>query len=48
MRAAIVNDVVAIFPREWQRDPVSPYLKSAHHDVPWDDPAVVRASLLSA
>ena len=45
MRAAIANDVVAIFPREWQRDPASPYLKSGHHDVPWDDPAVFRASL---
>ena len=45
MRPAIVGDVVAIFPREWQRDPASPYLKSAHHDVPWDDPAVFRASL---
>jgi predicted ATP-grasp superfamily ATP-dependent carboligase len=48
IRTAIENNVVAIFPREWQRDPVSPYLRSAHHDVPWDDPAVVRASLLSA
>jgi hypothetical protein len=45
MRATIANDLVAIFPREWQRDPVSPYLRSAHHDVPWDDPEVVRASL---
>jgi ATP-grasp domain len=45
MRAAIANDVVAIFPREWQRDPASPYLKTGHHDVPWDDPAVFRASL---
>lgn len=41
----IKNDVVVIFPREWQRDPSSPYLASAHHDVPWDDPAVLRASL---
>jgi glutathione synthase/RimK-type ligase-like ATP-grasp enzyme len=45
MRAAIANDVVAIFPREWQRDPMSPYLKTAHHDVPWDDPPGVRATL---
>ena len=45
MRPAIESDVVAIFPREWQRDPASPYLKSGHHDVPWDDPAVLRASL---
>lgn len=47
-RAAIANDVVAIFPREWKRDPASPYLKSGYHDVPWDDPAVVRASLRRA
>jgi predicted ATP-grasp superfamily ATP-dependent carboligase len=45
MRAPILNDTVAIFPREWQRDPVSPWLLSAHHDVPWDDPAVLLASL---
>lgn len=45
MRTTIANDVVAIFPREWQRDPASPYLKSAYHDVPWDDPAVLKASI---
>jgi hypothetical protein len=45
MRGAIPNDLVAFFPREWRRDPVSPYLKSAYHDVPWDDPAVLLASL---
>ncbi|HEY5047795.1 MAG TPA: hypothetical protein VII49_07250 [Rhizomicrobium sp.] len=45
MREAILNDTVAIFPREWQRDPASPWLRSAHHDVPWDDPAVLLASL---
>jgi hypothetical protein len=45
LRPAIANDVVAFFPREWQRDPGSPYLTSAYHDVPWDDPAVLRASL---
>jgi hypothetical protein len=44
-RAAIPNDLVAIFPREWLRDPASPFLASAHHDVPWDDPAVLLASL---
>jgi hypothetical protein len=45
VRPAISNDVVAFFPREWQRDPGSLYLTSAHHDVPWDDPAVLRATL---
>jgi hypothetical protein len=44
-RPAIANDLVAFFPREWKRDPLSPYLLSAHHDVPWDDPGVLLASL---
>jgi len=48
MRTPILNDTVAIFPREWQRDPASPWLRSAHHDVPWDDPAVLLASLRGA
>jgi hypothetical protein len=47
-RAPILNDTVAIFPREWQRDPASPWLQLAHHDVPWDDPAVLLASLRRA
>ena len=45
MRPAIPNDVVAIFPREWRRNPSSPFLAGAHHDVPWDDPAVLLAGL---
>ncbi len=44
-RPALEADTVVFFPREWQRDPVSPYLVSAFHDVPWDDPAVLRACL---
>jgi hypothetical protein len=46
-RPAIANDVVVFFPREWLRDPSSPYLKTGYHDVPWDDPAVLRACLQS-
>jgi hypothetical protein len=41
-------DQVALFPREWLRAPASPWLKSAFHDVPWDDPAVVRACAQAA
>jgi hypothetical protein len=41
-RVPIPNDVVTFFPREWQRDPASPHLMNGHHDVPWDDPAVLR------
>lgn len=28
---------VALFPDEWQRDPLSPLLHTAFHDAPWDD-----------
>jgi len=42
---AIDNDLVALFPQEWCRDPQSPHLAVAHHDVPWDDPELVRALL---
>lgn len=42
VRTAIGNDLVALFPQEWSRDPASAWLHAAHHDVPWDDPALVR------
>ncbi len=35
-------DTIALFPQEWQRDPASPLLKTAFHDVPWDAPGFVR------
>ena len=41
-REGITNDVVAFFPAEWQRDMTSPYLTTGFHNVPWDDPAVLR------
>jgi ATP-grasp domain len=44
-RSAIDNDVVAFFPREMRRDPASSYLRDGYHDVPHDDPAVLRAML---
>ncbi len=45
VREAMPSDLVVFFPREWQRDPASPYLASGYHDVPWDDPAILRAYL---
>lgn len=42
-RNRVTGDVVALFPQEWMRDPASPYLTTAFHDVPWDDPALIRA-----
>ena len=37
------RDVIALFPQEWLRDPTSDYLKTAYHDVPWDEPELIRA-----
>jgi carbamoylphosphate synthase large subunit len=36
------KDVIALFPQEWKRDPSSPFLSSAYHDVPWQEPMLVR------
>ncbi len=36
---------VAIFPREWLRDPQSRWLHEHPSDVPWDDPALIKALL---
>jgi hypothetical protein len=39
---AIGNGVIAMFPAEWRRDPLSPYLRSSFHDVPWTEIGLVR------
>lgn len=36
------NDAIALFPQEWLRDPLSVFLKSAYHDVPWAEPALIE------
>jgi ATP-grasp domain-containing protein len=36
------NDTIALFPQEWIRDPQSAFLKSAFHDVPWNEPELIR------
>lgn len=40
--ARIDHDIIAIFPGEWQRDPASAYLISGYHDIPLDEPALIR------
>jgi hypothetical protein len=37
------NDTIALFPQEWTRDPASPFLQSAYHDVPWEEQELLRA-----
>jgi len=36
VRPQIQAELIAMFPGEWHRDPTSPHLLNAHHDVPWD------------
>ncbi len=36
------RDVVAFFPDTWQEDPSSHFLRTAFHDVPWEEPELVR------
>jgi len=36
------NDTIALFPQEWMRDPASPFLQSGYHDVPWEEPELLR------
>ncbi|GAC1585559.1 MAG: hypothetical protein NVS3B5_19980 [Sphingomicrobium sp.] len=36
-----VDETVAIFAKEWLRDPKSEALKSGYQDAPWDDPKII-------
>lgn len=46
-RPPIDHDTVVFFPGEWLRQSKSPWLAQGYHDVPWDDPAILRACLSS-
>jgi hypothetical protein len=39
------KDIIALFPGEWTRNPASTFLRSAYHDVPWEEPNLVRVGL---
>jgi biotin carboxylase len=39
------NPSVALFPQEWSRDPQSPMLNAAYHDIPWEEPDLIRYCL---
>jgi len=38
---------IVLFPQEWLRDPQSAYLSAAEHDIPWDDPELMRSYILN-
>jgi hypothetical protein len=39
------GDTITLFPQEWMRDPASPFLASGYHDVPWEEPELLRDCL---
>jgi predicted ATP-grasp superfamily ATP-dependent carboligase len=39
----IRNVTVALFPNEYRRDPSSPYLRECYHDVPINEPELMKA-----
>jgi len=41
-RKVTENDVIALFPQEWNGDPESPFLQSGYHDIPWGEPELVK------
>jgi hypothetical protein len=36
------KDTIALFPQEWTRDSESQFLRTAYHDVPWEEPELIR------
>jgi carbamoylphosphate synthase large subunit len=40
------RDIVVFFPDTWSEDPASQFLHSGYHDVPWEQPDLVRALML--
>jgi hypothetical protein len=41
------KNTIALFPQEWLRDSASPYLRTAYHDVPWEEPELIRDCIRS-
>jgi hypothetical protein len=42
---AVAGDTIALFPDEMLRDEASPFLETAHHDVPADEPGLIEFGL---
>lgn len=38
----IQNNTIALFPHAWKTDPGNQFLITGYHDVPWEQPALVR------
>jgi biotin carboxylase len=44
-RTITENSTIALFPQEWLRNPQSTFLTSAYHDIPWEEPDLIRDCL---
>ena len=44
-RKVTENNTIVLFPHEWIRNPKSQYLQSGYHDVPFEEPELLRACL---
>lgn len=42
------SNSITLFPQEWMRDPASAFLTSGYHDVPWEEPELLRACVRKA
>jgi ATP-grasp domain len=42
------NSTIVLFPQEWLRNPESSYLRSGYHDIPWEEPELIRECLRKA
>jgi carbamoylphosphate synthase large subunit len=40
------RDIVVFFPDTWRGDPANHFLRSGYHDVPWEQPDLVRVLML--
>jgi hypothetical protein len=40
------QDIVVFFPDTWRGDPANQFLRSGYHDVPWEQPALVRLLMM--
>lgn len=40
------RDIVVFFPDTWREDPANHLLRSGYHDVPWEEPELVRVLML--
>jgi hypothetical protein len=45
MSAVTTNEIIAIFPSAWLGNPACDFFHAAYHDVPWDEPNLVRAGM---